>query len=214
MATTRAKEAFERKFYDDDRYVKDLQSPWVFFVPKRKPGTSSAVPLWKPKLYVCVGAPGYWRTVERLVEAFAGDTHWKFFMGPSGYDRPDKIVFYGRTVAHLRRIVRKVRPLLPKSGFHELHHTGSTVDLGLEKPGMKGMYVGLDLPFRESWRFYRSFCVAWANWNEAYLASQRGGRARWFARMNLSERHEGPLSLEPPASDVAHVKRYWKLIHP
>lgn len=221
--TVRAKTSFEKEFFSDARFVKDLQSPWVFFVPRKKQvrGRASknvvpakAQPQWTPKLYVCVDAGHYWKTVRRLVDDFKDDVHWKFFMAPEGYDRPDKIVMYARSPKHLREIIRKVRPLLPKRGFHRLDHTGSTVDLGLEPPGAEGLFVGVDLPFREAWRFYRSFCIAWADWNEAYLAEQPGGRARWLARMNLSQTHQGPLSLEPPAADLAHVKRYWKMINP
>ncbi|MFO0664811.1 MAG: hypothetical protein U0174_12720 [Polyangiaceae bacterium] len=219
VETVRAKASFEREFFADPRFVKTLQSPWVYFVPKQtRTGSRKANAAdrasWGPKLYVCVGAAHYWQTVRRLVDSFKGSVHWKFYMAPDGYDRPDKIVIYARSARHLREIVRKVRPLLPHTGFHELDHTGSTVQLGLERAGKKGLFVGADLPFRESWRFYRSFCIAWADWNAEYLAERPGGRARWLERMNLSDKHQGPLSLEPPAADLAHVRRYWKQIKP
>lgn len=223
--TVRAKMSFEKEFFSDSRFVKDLQSPWVFFVPKRSevakksakrvaPSQKAAPAQWMPKLYICVGVAHYWKMVRRLVDSFKGDTHWKFLMAPEGYDRPDKIVVYARSQEHLRQIIRKVRPLMPKGGFHGLDHTGSTFELGLERKDHGGLFVGVDLPFREAWRFYRSFCIAWADWNEAYLAEQPGGRDRWFRRMNLSQTHQGPLSLSPPEADLSHVKRYWKLINP
>lgn len=218
--TLRAKASLEAVFFDDARFVKGLQSPWTSFVPKQRAvspaekATAARQAGWVPKLYVCVGASQYWKVVRRLVDSLKGTTHWKFYMAPDGYDRPDKIVVYARSARHLGEVVRKVRPLLPKHGFHKLHHTASTAELGLEGARNHGLFVGIDPPFRESWRIYRSFCIAWADWNADYLAGRPGGRARWFERMNLSDKHQGPRSLEPPFSDLAHAKRYWKHIKP
>ncbi len=184
--------------------------PWAMSVcpaPRYRP--------WGPKLYVCVGSRDYWRCVHALQRRFPGSSrHWKFFLGPTNFERPDKIVFYFDTVGEMRSAVPRVRKVIARMAARPLHNARSTAGL-FEPPGARGLYVASDPNFlRTSWRFYRVLAVAWAAKNAAYLRSLPGGEARWYRRMNLSRRHEGPAALRPTAKDLTYVRRYWRLIDP
>lgn len=187
-------------------------APWRFSLAcARQPAVA-----WRPKLYVCVGPRDYWRCVEALAGAFdAKRQPWKFYRGPRP-DRPDKICFYFDSPRELAAALPRVRRLLRGMETRRLSHAASTAELGLERPGAGGLYVGCDpiLLKNTSWRIYRCLCAAWAKKNAAYLASLPGGAERWLRRMNLSLRHQGPADPAPPASDHAYVRRYWRMIRP
>src|SRR5437879_11304579 len=110
--------------------------PWVFHMPER-----ALRPLdWRPKLYVCVGARSYWPTVLRLIHCEAlRRTHWKFFDGPTGYERPDKIVVFADSPLQLRRLIKEIRPLLPATGLHSMRHAAPAAAYGFEKDGLRGL---------------------------------------------------------------------------
>lgn len=146
---------------------------------------------------------------------FGGESApWKFFMGERGYERPDKIVFYPDTPDQLRRLIPRLRALLPRRGLHGLAHAGSTAAMGLEPAGAAGLFVGADPGFiPPSWRVYRSHCAAWAGLNAEYLDSLPGGKAGWYRRMNLSLVHEGPAFLAPPRARDAFVRGQWRSMH-
>lgn len=196
----------------DKRSSMRLQDAWTYGRPPR--GGGGRKKQWMPKLYICLGASFYWPTILRLIKALKNSKFaWKFYTAPSGYERPDKIVVYFDTGDHLKRFVKTLRPLLPKSGFHKLRHAGSTAEMGLEPRDRRGLYVGMDPPFLgESWRMYRCVCMAWADLNEEYLAKLKGGRSRWLRRMNLSAEHEGPHTLAPDLRDAVYIRRYWRMI--
>jgi hypothetical protein len=185
--------------------------PWVMRADKarqRRP--------WQPKLYVCVRARDYWRVVAGLVVLFDDDElQWKFFLGDRKYyARPDKIVVYPSSEADLVGRIRQLRPLLDGARFHSLAHVASTVDMGMERRGARGLFVGSDPTFLESsWRSYRSTCLAWYSTNRRYLDA-RHGSSGWLKLMNLSSRHEGPVSVCPEGMDVRAVRRFWKSMFP
>lgn len=208
-STVRWKGVVERMLFEDKTYAKGLQDLWVLHAPApyRLP--------WTPKLYACVGPQSYWPMIVRLIERMhSSRVTWKFFMAPSGYERPDKICFYFRSAEELRAFVPWLRPLMPQRGTHVLHHTASTFDLGIEPEGTRGLFVGIDPPLPLSWRIYRCLCVAWAEVNRSYLEERRGGADEWFVRMNISRVHEGPHTLTPDPKDEAFVKRAWSFIDP
>ncbi|MBI4508143.1 MAG: hypothetical protein HY698_00820 [Deltaproteobacteria bacterium] len=172
---------------------------------------------WLLKLYACLGPASYWAGILKLISAFEeSKVTWKFYNASSGYERPDKIVFYTESPRKLRQLVRKLRGLLGRSRFHKMHHAATTHQMGLEGPTSAGLYVGCDPTFmpRLSFRMYRTICYAWAEQNRGYLARLPGGGERWFLRMNLSSKHEGPASLNPDPANIRYVKRYWRLIMP
>src|SRR5262249_8515114 len=142
-----------------------------------------------------------------------GSCAWKFFLARGGYQRPDKIVFYPRTRRELARLVPAVRALMPPHGFHELRHAAPTHVFALERPEQAGVDMGLDPTFlRATGRLYRAVCTTWAARHRRHVSALAGGTDRWFARMNLSAAHEGPASLDPRASDLRYVRRYWNVI--
>jgi hypothetical protein len=170
---------------------------------------------WQPKVYLCLGPRDYWATVAELVTAFDSWKHpWKFHLGVSGLDRPDKIVFYFPDARALRLALTRLRRFLGGRTFHDLHQAASTSDLGLERPGARGLYVGADPVFlRTSWRLYRCLCEAWARNNAPLLQRLPGGLTRWYSRMNLSSHHEGPASLGPfSPAELRYMRRHWKRI--
>jgi hypothetical protein len=85
----------------------------------------------------------------------------------------------------------------------------------VEPAGYGGLYIGIDPPLRhgQSWRIYRCLCLAWADINRAYLESLPGGQKRWFERMNLATKHEGPHSLSPDPQNILYIQRYWRIIN-
>jgi len=196
-------------------FEKGLHDCWVSYSPeiknkRRRKRTAT----WVPKLYVCVAAAFYWPTIRRLInESKKLEVFWKFYMAPSGYERPDKIVFYFGSEEALKHFVSKLRPHLPRRGFHDLRHSASTVAMGIEGKNQRGVFVGIDPPVKESWRIYRSLCSAWADLNYEYIKQLRGGRKRWFERMNLSLTHEGPHTLTPPLKNTRYIRHYWDMIN-
>ena len=153
----------------------------------------------------------------QLILAFQSDPiKWKFYFHPGGgYERPDKIVFYPSSRRQLIRLIRKLRALLEGCAFHPLAHAASTADLGLEPPESSGLFVGSDPCFLSlSWRAYRAICFAWLELNQAYIDQLKGGRRGWLRKMNFSEEHEGPRSLQPDHHHQKYVKEYWRRILP
>lgn len=219
-ATRRLKPVVETLLFRENDFYKRLQDVWVSYYPcsKRKSGQSrnkQGTPHWTPKLYICPGANAYWPLILRLVKKFRRAKHqWKFFMAPHGYERPDKIVFYFDSGAQLKRFVGTLRPLLPRSGFHDLRHAASTAQMGIEAEGLRGLYVGMDPPIGKSWRIYRCFCLAWADQNMRAIETLPGGKKRWFERMNLSLVHEGPYSLSTDPDNFLYIRRFWRMIDP
>jgi hypothetical protein len=209
------KTKLEHLFFQDPRFAKRLQDYWTYYIPLKKSKKKQKTRQWTPKIYICVGASAYWPFILRLIKKYKkSKTQWKFYMAPSGYDRPDKIVFYFESGSQLRQFVKKLRPLLPKTGLHALSHTASTAEMGIESEKRRGIFVGIDPPLRgQSWRLYRSLCIAWADVNTEYLSNLKGGRNRWLARMNLSPEHEGPYSLSPPKKNIGYVRKYWRIIN-
>ena len=181
----------------------------------RRASASKPVPIWAPKIYVCVTARHYWSTVARLLtdERLRCFTI-KCFAGQSGYVRPDKIVVYCNTSSDLKRGVRVVRELIRDASFHGLRHAAATIACGLERGRVRGLYVGADPTFLNmSWRLYRVVCLAWLQRNVRYVRLQYG-IVRWKHLMNLSTVHAGPLSLRPNASSVARISALWPSIIP
>lgn len=209
------KNKFEHLFFQNPTFNKKLQDYWTYYLPIKKHAKKrKSKPHWTLKIYLCLSPKDYWPTIHKLVKKLKKNPyHWKYYSAPKGYERPDKIVFYFGSGSELKKFVKKIRPWLPKSGFHHLSHTASTSEMGIEKKGQKGIHVGMDPPIGESWRMYRSHCIAWANINEEYLATVKGGKMGWYRRMNLSLTHEGPYSLNPSIKDIKHVQKYWKLIN-
>jgi hypothetical protein len=170
---------------------------------------------WQPKLYVCVRAPHYWTTVAKCVSAFEQlNLRWKFYAGIDGYLRPDKIVIYPAR-RDMASTIATIREQIENVPCHRLRHAGSSVDLRLEGGDSRGIYVGCDPAFiRSSWRFYRAVCLAWLRVNRTVVLREYGGVQRWMLEMNLATNHEGPASLQPPASCTAVVRRRWPLMVP
>lgn len=209
LGTLRQRHAVESLVFGRARFARALHEVWVSYEPGRPPRHRA----WQTKLYVCVRARYYWRTIRELIYAAnALDTHWKFYMAPTGYERPDKIVFYPAGRTDLQHLIRKLQPILRGGAGHPLRHACLPTDLGLAS-GREGMlYIGCDPRFLdESWRQYRSLVNAWANLNQDYLDQWPGGQEGWLAAMNLSARHEGPASLEPKV-DTAFVRRFYAVI--
>lgn len=207
------KPVVESLLFRESRFKKGLQDVWARYVPREGLGNGKFG--WRPKLYVCLGASSYWPVVMRLINKFRDSRlPWKFFMAPSGYERPDKIVFYFDSGAQLKSFIKILRPLLPKNGFHELRHAASTARMGMEAGDRRGLYVGIDPPLGggQSWRMYRCMCLAWADMNRRQLEKLPGGTKRWLERMNLSAEHEGPRTLAPASTDTAYVRRFWRMI--
>lgn len=184
-------------------------------------GTTTRPPsrrVWRPKLYLCVGAASYWRVVDRLIDlsrAARGQRpafDFKFYVGPAAFDRPDKLILYGVHPKELRALVAFGRKALPSRGFHRLHHAVSTAELGLEPESCRGIYVGLDPPVGASWRTYRIVCLAWAAAHLEKSVRLPGGRTAWFRRMNVSLDHEGPHSTSPDPRNIPFVRRTWRRI--
>jgi len=164
---------------------------------------------WQTKIYVCVKAPDYWPTVCRLLLSFCGSRfRWKFFFGSKSYCRPDKIVFYPSRINDLDALIPALRESLKGCRVHKLFHAASTAQMGLERRGADGLFVGADPQFLgESWRLYRTLCIAWLQLNTEHIETRPGGVPRWMSIMNLSCDHEGPESLQPPR--LSTTKQNW-----
>lgn len=192
---------------------------WVFLNSKRKgqKRNSKDRRAWQLKLYICVQAPYYWPCIERMIKCSElVNCRWKFCVSEGGYQRPDKIVFYYRSIKELKFSIKSLRRCLKGRRFHELRHAAPIVKFGLGKACEKGIYVGCDPLFLHkgsSWRMYRALCFAWAILNKDYLKGLPEGIAGWHERMNLSRRHEGPASLMPDARHIPYIRRYWKLVN-
>lgn len=182
-------------------------------------GTTGRPPsrrVWRPKVYLCVGARDYWPVVDRLVSLARLVARrrmpfdLKFYVGPRAFDRPDKIVLYGISPRELRALVAFAAKVLPSRGLHALDHAVSAAELGFDVPSPRGLYVGLDPPVGASWRTYRVVCLAWAAAHPDKVARTEGGDRAWFRRMNLSLDHAGPHATFPRASDIPFVRRSWR----
>jgi hypothetical protein len=187
--------------------------PWIRHSSRQRTRNVKQPP-WTLKIYVCVAARHYWPVVMGLIDRFSSDNmSWKFFLAPKGFARPDKIVFYPRTRRELSRLVKKLAKEISKRSLHDLRHAALAEEFGLARIGLRGIYLGMDPAFLPmSWRMYRCICAACAERNVGYLQSLPGGRERWFRRMNLSTRHEGPATLRPSLRDIRYIQKYWKVI--
>ena len=175
---------------------------WVMFGP-----VEESMHGWQPKLYLCPRARDYWTCVDRLLRdpRMVGLT-WKFFRGPVGFDRPDKIILHVPRGRRLGAVENIARAAMAGLRHHDLRHAAACA-------GLSGVFRGSDPAFlRLSWRYYRALAVAWAALNRRYLASSPGGIARWMRRMNLSTRDEGPRALLPAACERHFIRRTWRSI--
>ena len=171
---------------------------------------------WQRKVYVCVCAKDYWSTVFKLLGATESwDVAWKFYSAPEGrsYHRPDKIVFYPRSNGELRHVIRRLRRLVRGCSFHALFHAASTAEFRLEASSARGLFIGSDPTFLpQSWRVYRTLCMAWLQLNKRYVAALPGGVEAWLRLMNLSRRHQGPASLRADLRNIGRIRSFWSAI--
>jgi hypothetical protein len=219
-ATRTWKKPIEALIQDRHRRFRARRSSYWIYLDSRRRGqkrNSKGRSAWQLKLYICVQAPYYWPCIERLIKRSKPvNCRWKFCMGEGGYQRPDKIMFYYRSIKELTFSIRSLRRCLKGCRFHELRHAAPIAEFGLGKAGEKGIYAGCDPSFLHkdcSWRMYRALCSAWASLNKDYLKGLPEGIAGWHERMNLSRRHEGPASLTPDARHFPYIRRYWKLVN-
>jgi len=183
---------------------------WIY--PGGAKHSSHARLAWGWKLYLCLSAASYWPGLVRLICRLKGNLHWKFYLGSTGYRRPDKIIFYARDLRHLGSLIQRLRPLIRGYGYHALRFAAVPSELGLERRPLGGLFVGCDPRFlKTSWRTYRGFCEMWAAKNRERLESS-GGETAWFRRMNLSTEHEGPATLHPATLDRTFIVRNWRTI--
>lgn len=201
--------AIEALLFEDRRFRSQLHDYWVF----RTPDHPRRPPVWQPKLYLCVRAADYWRTVRALVEHTDRiEGVWKFYMAPEGYERPDKIIVYP-PISGLERVARSLARLLRGTRGHPLRHACPASAVGLARRADDFLYVGSDPKFLgASWREYRTLVEPWSRVNRAYLADRYGSAAAWLRRMNVSPDHEGPAALRPTSFDTAFALRYWRHI--
>ncbi len=202
--------AIEALLFEDRRFRSELHDYWVFRSPARPPRRT---PAWQPKLYVCVRAADYWRTVRTLIEHTDRiDAPWKFYMAPQGYERPDKIIVYP-PIAGIELVARTVARILRGTRGHPLRHACPASAVGLAGQDDDFLYFGSDPKFlRSSWRQYRTLVDAWSKVNRSYLVERYGSVASWLRRMNFSPVHDGPAALRPTSFDTGFVRRYWRLI--
>lgn len=186
-------------------------APWIYVASDNAQAIKRSG--WVPKLYICVQRDSYFKVIERLIAITAKkNLNWKFCSDSKTLYRPDKIVLYFADVKELKQCIKSLRSVLKDARFHTLAHVASTEELGWEKQGSKGIFVGADPMFlkaRISWRIYRCYAIASIRQNKAYWIEKPGGIDKAYSTFNLSTLHEGPLSFKPNQKVTSKIEKLW-----
>lgn len=199
--------------------------PWMTVAGNR----TRTSQFWRIKIYVCVGVQSYWRTAEQVL---FDETLRRYLLGAKvfintdpkkrsdtaaadqRYSRPDKIICYiGETQAAMLACARLAE--LVKGRTHTLKHAVRADRIGfLSRTKANGLYVGLDPVFLgQSWRTYRAISLTWSDKNKRAIEEEFGSVELWRNRMNISAKHEGPVSLTcRGARSRAFIASQWQRI--
>jgi hypothetical protein len=185
---------------------------WIFVTSSKKFVRNKSIK-WAPKLYICVEAKYYWKTLEQLmVLTSEKNLACKFWAKASGADRRDKVAIYFHDQRQLKACIKQIRASLKGAKFHNLSHCSSSKDLGLE-PMAGGIYVGLDPLFLKgiSWRIYHTVISRLIHDNADFFNKASPSKFRKNLKLlNISLKHAGPASLTPSIKNIKYIKAVWK----